>query len=491
MKPPVFCGLFLVVFSMITPAWARVIYVNASAKGLDDGLSWPNAFQDMQKGLAAAEDGDEIWVAAGTYKTTAGTDRTISFRLVANVAIYGGFAGTETNRFQRNWETHPVILSGDIGLKGDNSDNSYHVVVAASRATLDGFTIRDGNAADTLTYPWSLGAGMFCESAESLTLTHCNFRDNEAADGGGLYSYRSSLTVRYCTFSGNSSSNSQGGGMYNWSGSLYLSHCLFVGNTALGWYFGCGGGMYNIGMTMTILNSTFTGNTARSAGGGMYCYSTLFTMKDCVLSDNLAVGTGGYGGGLASRRNLPSLVNCVFSGNEASRGGGINSDWDYPSDLKNCTFIHNLATFWGGGLYYENGASATVTNCILWDNTATTAPEIRIASGASLAVKYSDIKGSRGSGAQWNTDFGADLGGNIEAAPLFVHEMDPDGPDDIWRTIDDGLRLQAGSKCVNAGTAYLAPEKDILGIPRKNGPDMGAYEAEGTKNGARGWIWYR
>ncbi len=44
-----------------------------------------------------------------------GTDRTISFELKNGVAIYGGFAGTETLRTQRNPATNVTVLSGDIG----------------------------------------------------------------------------------------------------------------------------------------------------------------------------------------------------------------------------------------------------------------------------------------------------------------------------------------------------------------------------------------
>ncbi|HEY3477130.1 MAG TPA: SBBP repeat-containing protein, partial [Anaerolineales bacterium] len=104
------------VFITKLPLNPQIYYVNWDATGADDGTSWEDAYTDLQSALSAASYGDKIWVAAGTYKPTSGTDRTISFTLKNGVAVYGGFAGTETSRAQRNYEANVTVLSGDIGV---------------------------------------------------------------------------------------------------------------------------------------------------------------------------------------------------------------------------------------------------------------------------------------------------------------------------------------------------------------------------------------
>src|SRR5471032_2397520 len=122
---------------------AGIVYVNVNAPGpAQDGLSWNTGFRSLQVGLSVATPGSQVWVAKGTYLPTTSGDFNASFVLINNVAIFGGFAGTEPATFPlnfRNFLVNQTILSGAIGFPGFNS---HHVVEAISgtnaTAILDG-----------------------------------------------------------------------------------------------------------------------------------------------------------------------------------------------------------------------------------------------------------------------------------------------------------------------------------------------------------------
>ncbi|MBC8873188.1 MAG: VCBS repeat-containing protein, partial [Planctomycetes bacterium] len=292
-----------VVLTIGYPADFRFYVDRDTIGGANNGTSWSNAFTDLQTALLVADAGDEIWVAEGTYYPTDDTDRTISFNLETGVDIFGGFAGTETLREQRDWTTNVTTLSGDIGTLGDTSDNSYHVLYASgvTNVTLDGFTVTAGNAA---------------------SLQH--------RYGGGMYNNSSSPTVTNVIFSANSADYTDGnnwhggGGIYNSGSSPTLTNVIFTGNSADG-YLGGGGGIYNIHSSPTLTNVIFTGNSA-DYGGGIHNYSNSGpTVTNVTFSDNSArLGGGMYNFVVSS--NPPVVANSIFWGNTASYGPQIYND---------------------------------------------------------------------------------------------------------------------------------------------------------------------
>ncbi|NLO32225.1 MAG: hypothetical protein GX117_02535, partial [Candidatus Hydrogenedentes bacterium] len=237
----VFAAAFLALLLLLTgaPGHAAVLRVNgASAAGAPNGSSWANAFKTIQSAVDAADTKDEIWVAQGTYTGT--TDSVVDMS-AKTLVLYGGFAGTETNRGERNWEDNHTIIDGEGERRCVTSNNAGFI---------DGFTLQNGKD--------SSGGGMY-----DGTAANCSFTKNSATWGGGGMSWG---TATNCTFT-NNSAKKLGGGMASGT----ETNCTFTGNSAED----DGGGM--AGGTAT--NCTFTGNTAEDLGGGM----SGGTATNCIL----------------------------------------------------------------------------------------------------------------------------------------------------------------------------------------------------------------
>ncbi len=231
----------------------RVVYVDAAATGAGNGTSWADAYREVRTALAAALDGDELWVARGTYKPTAIFDnRQATFALRDGVALYGGFDGTETARGERDWSANETVLSGNIGVATDSTDNSYHVVTANgvdSTAVLDGFTIAFGWADAGSAFPNGRGGGLYAETG-SPAVRNVHFLRN----GGYL-----------------------GGGAFNGAGTAPLFEgIIFEQNYSVG-----GGGAYNQGGTPRFIDCRFEQN--RTSGGGGLATEGGVSNPSCVL----------------------------------------------------------------------------------------------------------------------------------------------------------------------------------------------------------------
>jgi len=504
----------------------NTLFVDIDATGVNNGNNWADAFNHLQDALAAPLECDtHIWVAEGTYRPDQGGgqtpgDRQATFQLKDGVSIYGGFKGDETSLEQRDWLLHETILSGD--LNGDDvagvpdDDNVYHIVTGSGTsltAVLDGFTIMHGNAWQD-EYADMFGGGMSNEGG-SPTVRNCRFISNSARYGGGGMANReqSSPKVYNCTFLYNNAD--YGSGMHNQdSCHPNVTGCMFIENQTHS-----AGAMANLIDSNPVVNDCiFTRNWAGKRGGGMYNgYSSNPSVFKCTFFQNSA--ESGSGGMLISTQSNPKLTNCTFVKNSTlagsttsmlGNGGAIEIKSSSKAEVVNCTFVQNSATVrYGGAVYAQDSDSVfinctfvsnsaplggavcnagvglmpsnnhmTLTNCILWDNTAATGTQIALQGYAELSIDFCDLQGSwwglhadPESTVEWGS-------GVISANPLF---NDGDG------------RLSAGSPCIDAGNNISVPDGiniDLDGMERfvddpfttNTGAgtppivDMGAYE---------------
>jgi hypothetical protein len=418
-------------------------HVKPTGSDSNNGTSWGTAFQTVQKAIEMAGNGDEIWVAAGTYKPTKDKSgnaspsdpRDKTFYIDTDgVWLYGGFAGTETALNQRV-AGNETILSGDIGIAGDSTDNCYTVmyldgsgpssfspnlVGISPNTRISGFTIMEGNA----------DGGRFPDSETR---------------GGGLF-----LDAEYGICSPT------------------LSNCIFKDNYASGF----GGAMCVLGYVGT-------------------CRSEIL---DCIFQHNKVGFNSGavhFFAGFTNAINDIRLINCLFIDNQAGESGGAvtvaldnsMSQVIQKSEVQliNCTLSRNEAGRFGGGVSLAPEVTkVSFSNCILWENAAGSQEDnIHIFFSSSnahkIAISHSLIGNAYPSGV-WDSDIGTDEGGNLDADPLFT---DPANGDLTLQQCSPSIEAgdQKSSKSANSTTT------DLAGNPRfyNNGTiDMGAYEYQGA-----------
>ncbi|MCB0578137.1 MAG: DUF1565 domain-containing protein [Phaeodactylibacter sp.] len=263
---------------------AQTIYY-VSQGGTADGSSWAKALGDLHKALEKARPGDEIWVSRGTYHTSGENDRTRSFVIPPGVGLFGGFAGSETSREQRDVKKNTTHLSGEIGT-ASFLDNAYTVVYfqnAGEETTLDGFFIL-GGAADGQDKNRLLefkGGGIFNLAtngqSSSPNIRNCTITRNYAREGAGIFNLAReqgdcSPRIANCAFIKNKA-DLDGGAIMNVSidghCSPRITKCHFEANVAT-----YGGAIFNEphggSVKPTISSNIFKNNKAFVNNGSIH-----------------------------------------------------------------------------------------------------------------------------------------------------------------------------------------------------------------------------
>ena len=491
-------------------AQAGVRYVKAGATG--DGSSWENATGSLQAAINASQNGDEVWVATGTYtpdsliRSNKPTSRT--FFLKDGVSLYGGFAGNETSIDQRVVGEAPyemvnaTILSGDddvpdvweraiaegstfrltwrveneevIGTSGNASHVLYCPDVIQNKTVIDGFTLTGGNA--NVWQAKAYGGALY--ALGNVVLNACQVLENS-----GYFKAQSTTD-----------SNTYGGAVFlNGAGEAAVTNCYFARNYSHSSYGnGVGGGIY--AQNIKVENCTFEDCVALDAGGAVYNQGGTVTgckFKDCyggsggaiyndgTASNNMIYGCRGLlGGGIINwgTASYNVVAGCYADALEygdtmGGRGGGIlNADGMVLGSV-----VFNNQAFWGGGIYCTGGK---VVNCTVQNNMLRAESDT-----ANLGYQYHD----RIDQLTFNT-----IGNPDAAASNFVKPTSFKG---IAQTDAQKQELEAacwmladGSEFIDAGTLTDGIDEtvDIAGNQRVagNGIDVGAYESAAATTAA-------
>ncbi|MCH8152543.1 MAG: right-handed parallel beta-helix repeat-containing protein [Planctomycetes bacterium] len=422
-------------------------------------------------------DGQPFWSGGGMVNLTGSPTVTGCFFIANSAGAGGGMA----NRVGSNPSVTGCTFGDNmaVGPLGAGAGGGMVNLTQSSPSIIDCTFSGNMSVADA-------GGGMANAFNSNPIVTNCTFDHNTAVGSGGMFNrFDCSPKVTNCTFNNNTATMFQAGGMGNFDNSNpTVTDCTFDSNIAQTH----GGAMYNSSSNPTVTNCLFSGNISATRGGGMAnSNASSPTVTNCTFIGNSAEGGADGGGGISTSGNqcFVSVTNCVFVGNFAQfEGGAIMTVGGSITSISSSTLVDNESPNAGGGLCtFGAGSETSVSNCVIYWNTAPVHPQILNVNGGVTYVSSS------------NTEGGYDGKGNIDANPLFIRIPDP-GPDGEWGTADDDygdLHFLPGSLCIDAADNNAVPdgiEFDLGGNPRfVDDPktqdtglgscpivDMGAYE---------------
>ncbi len=283
--------------------------------------------------------------------------------------------------------------------------------------------------------------------------------------GGARVGFGSRASFVDVTFRDNMAVGFGFGGALNvyQGGGVVCCRCTFENNHAM--YAG-GAVVAGVAAEVVLEDSIFRSNRAEADGGAVLSQqSSALEIRRCRFEGNEAIGGGGAIALLFG--SDAEIENTIFSGNHAVAGGACFSEAASPR-LRFCALVDNTASLSGPALQIGDGTLTIESSVVAFH----AGPAIAAGTGGSAAITFSNIAG------------GAPGAGNIDADPLFVDRLGPDG---IAGTGDEDLRVPAGSPHVDAGTGDgIAVAVDLSFVHRRldgdgdgeRVPDIGPHELE-------------
>lgn len=220
--------------------------------------------------------GGVVYMNSGTFIMNAGS--------LSGKALNGsgGAVYNKYGNFIMNGGTITGQVADTAKDNGSRGVSGYGGAVYAEYATINinGGTITGSSAAE--------GGGIFVKKS-TLTMGSANITDNTAAHGGGgIYAYECAITIDGATITGNNGGDSLGGG-------VYISEAKGKGTTNEPY------------IPAVIKNATIENNTAKCGGG--ISTSGPVKISDTTITGNTATTLEKYGGGGLNARIIPKSSN--------------------------------------------------------------------------------------------------------------------------------------------------------------------------------------
>ena len=283
---------------------ASTWYVDGSKSSSGNGKSDEEAFVTLAEALTAANDGDKIKIAAGTYTG-----------------------------------------SGNIGLTVDKN--------LTFEKYGDGEAIFDAQ-----------GQGRILNvNANSMNITGLTFKNGKVSGPGAAISFNSKLSnsVIIAKFINNSAR--YGGAIYLWhDGSNLVINSTFENNVATG----RGGAISIAKVSNSVINSTFENNNATSGGGAIYCNMVSDSLINSIFKNNSAERGGAIRfDGNFTKSNLTSVfINNIASADGGANCFNFVNNVNIIGDFINNTAKGSGGEYGGGA----NAFYYTMTNVSISGN---------------------------------------------------------------------------------------------------------------------------
>ncbi len=384
----------------------------------------------------AASEGGGLWNQAGAFmRTDSGTT------IVDNIA-HGAEADTGGGGIFNNGGRLSVIdttISGNIadgasGSGGGILSTDGNVFVASSvleanvanragggielidgrldfnDSTLGGDDTAQGNIAgpEGSAAPGNGGGFHVSGTASSAYFRRSHVANNIAAsEGGGLWNQSGSLlrvdngTVVTANTAQGDSADTGGGGLFNNGGRLTVVGADITNNLANG-DSGSGGGLLSTDGVVLVFDSLFDGNAAARAGGAIEVIDGFTRLAGTTVSNNNAgvtvAAAPGSGGGMHVTGNDSTfiLVDSTFIGNVAqNQGGALWNQTDSQLLLQGNNRIESNSAILGvGGGVYNRGFFRAVDSIFESNSSGENGGGIFVTSTGEGDVRGSELTGN-------------------------------------------------------------------------------------------------
>ena len=326
------------IFAVVGSALLFLLIIGASSAA-DIDINNDGTFSDVQNGINQAQSGDTIYLNNHTF-TLSGSE----------ISVAGGWFSNKDK----------ITIDGSINPNKGGTGNEMSTLDAKSSSRV-----------------FNIGASSI--TLKNIIITNGKYSGRDA-NGAGVYSSGSNLVLENCVISNCEASSSSRGDVHS---ALYsentvtLSRCTLVNNKATSTYntvtnsYVVRTASFDGSMTDCIVRDNYVSSIGAMAIGITIVGSSSNKVSNTKFMNNYATSTNGIAFG-AALQVLGTVSNSTFEYNQAN--SDVNNShagalcFRPGSTVYNCTFIGNIA-YRGAATTFH--ASGELKDCIFINNTAT------------------------------------------------------------------------------------------------------------------------